>query len=369
VSAARRPVGSAVRLAVITAALAGALAPASADWVEREYSSGWYLAWQRRITGLSNLVPFALFDLLLVAGLIIVVWWVARMVRVARGKRLRATGRLAADTLAVGALVYLAFLGSWGCNYRRVPLREKLDFDVARATSEANLTLARRSVTELNALHGEASGGAWTLDALASDLGAAYLTTQRQLAMPMPALPGRPKATLLSLYFRWAAIDGMTDPFFLEVLLNGDVLPFERPFTVAHEWAHLAGYADESEASFVGWVTCLNGRPAVRYSAWLSLHPYLVRSLTRDARASVQRELDPGPRADLRAISERLSRSAPRIRRAAGVVYDRFLKANRVEEGVASYDEVVTLLLATNFHPQTDSGERGSGWVPRLRAK
>ena len=33
-----------------------------------------------------------------------------------------------------------------------------------------------------------------------------------------------------------------------------DLLPFERPFVLAHEWAHLAGHADEAEASAVaGW--------------------------------------------------------------------------------------------------------------------
>ena len=54
----------------------------------------------------------------------------------------------------------------------------------------------------------------------------------------------------------------MTDPFFLEVIVNPDVLPIERPFVVAHEWAHLAGYADESEANFVAWLTCAHGDAA-----------------------------------------------------------------------------------------------------------
>ena len=43
----------------------------------------------------------------------------------------------------------------------------------------------------------------------------------------------------------------MTDPFLLETLIAPDLLEVERPFVIAHEWAHLAGYADESEANFV----------------------------------------------------------------------------------------------------------------------
>ena len=38
----------------------------------------------------------------------------------------------------------------------------------------------------------------------------------------------------------------------------------ERPFVIAHEWAHLAGYADESEANFVAWLTCRRADPADR---------------------------------------------------------------------------------------------------------
>ncbi len=40
-------------------------------------------------------------------------------------------------------------------------------------------------------------------------------------------------------------------------------------------------------------------------------------------------------------------------------VYDRYLKANRVEEGVRSYGAVVTLILRARFEP---------GWVPVRRA-
>ena len=39
----------------------------------------------------------------------------------------------------------------------------------------------------------------------------------------------------------------MVNPFGLEVLINPDILPIERPYVVAHEWGHIAGWALESE--------------------------------------------------------------------------------------------------------------------------
>jgi hypothetical protein len=52
----------------------------------------------------------------------------------------------------------------------------------------------------------------------------------------------------------------------------------------------------------------------------------------------------------LRAIAQRIQTHAmPVASRAGYALYDRFLKANRVEAGLRSYSEVVRLLLGTRF--------------------
>jgi hypothetical protein len=57
------------------------------------------------------------------------------------------------------------------------------------------------------------------------------------------------------------------------------------------------------------------------------------------------RRLAPGPLHDLRAIAARYERVVPAVRDAAWRTYDRYLKSNRVPEGVASYDEVLVLVI------------------------
>ena len=42
-------------------------------------------------------------------------------------------------------------------------------------------------------------------------------------------------------FFTWTGVDGMINPLALESIVHPDLLPFERPFVLAHEWAHLAG--------------------------------------------------------------------------------------------------------------------------------
>ena len=143
----------------------------------------------------------------------------------------------------------------------------------------------------------------------------------------------------------------MIDPFALEVLANPDLLPFEKPFVAAHEWAHLAGYADESEASFVGWLTCVRAGGAAQYSAWLFLYWEVSSVVRAPERTALAAALAPGPRADMAAVAN--ASGAGSCRRCAAsswAAYDQYLKANRVDEGVRSYDAVITLLARARFN-------------------
>jgi hypothetical protein len=146
----------------------------------------------------------------------------------------------------------------------------------------------------------------------------------------------------------------MTDPVFLEIILNPDLLVVEQPEVLAHEWAHLAGLADESEANFLAWLTCLRGNALAQYSGWLSAYSRATSALPRELRAKMP-ALDAGPRRDLEAIVARYRRSSPVVRTAAREVYDSYLKANRIDEGIRNYDAVLQLMLGTTL---------GGRWTP-----
>lgn len=339
------------RLALAAAGLAALVAPVSPQAVERWYSTGIYPRIQAPLTRVSNLIPVALMDVAVAIGLATAVIVVLRRRR-EEGWR-RALLRTAGSLISTGVAGYLLFLLLWGLNYRRVPMAEKLDHARSRITPGAAAAFADTSARALNAGFREARAPAWDLRSLAAPFG----EVQRELGAVREAVPGVPKRSLLTLYFRRAAIDGMTDPFFLEIIVNPDVLPVERPFVVAHEWAHLAGYADEAEANFVAWLTCLKGDPLARYSGWIVGYEQALRVLPREVRRRVT-PLEDGPAGDLRAIAERYQRSSPAVRQAARGVYDQYLRANRVADGIESYDAVLQLMLGTRFD---------TGWTPRRR--
>src|SRR5260370_14968085 len=177
-----------------------------------------------------------------------------------------------------------------------------------------------------------------------SSLAAAFQDAVHGLGATRPVVPGRPKPTLLGGYFHETSVAGMTDPFLLETLIAPDLLDVERPFVIAHEWAHLAGYADESEANFIAWLTCRLAGPAARYSAALALIGYAAPRRPRN------QALDIGPRIDIYAIGYRYARTNETLPFAARQGYDKYLKANRVERGVESYDAAVQLILGRELH-------------------
>jgi hypothetical protein len=176
----------------------------------------------------------------------------------------------------------------------------------------------------------------------------AFASAQQTLGSSRSAVPGVPKRSLLELYFRTAAIDGMTDPYYLEVIINPDALPFERPFITSHEWAHLAGHAHEAEANFLAWLTCTRGNALARYSGWLAIYEHVAGSMSKADRTALAAKLDPGPRQDLQEASKRYLRSSPVVRNTTREVYDTYLRANRVNEGIASYSAVVRLMLGAD---------------------
>ena len=353
--------GQIVKGFVILCALVAALAPIRPETVERYYSTTVYPAIQAVVTPVSNLVPFAFFDPLTVLPAIVLFMAVALAVSRARVERsVRPVGALLLSVTTFAAIVYLVFLGIWGLNYRRVAMSDRLALEPSPPTSEQVLKLGFEAIRRMNGLYAEAHRIGWEPDPrFDKDLVKAYGLVQDRLLGTATAVPGRLKSSIYGAYFRWTTVDGMVDPFALEVLANPDLLPLERTFVAAHEWAHLAGFADESEANFVGFLTCIGAGVPAQYSGWLSLYWLVGVEVTPEERKQLWDAVAEGPRQDVQAITDRLqSGQLPFLRNASWRVYDRYLRANRVEEGIRSYGQVINLILRARFE---------DGWLPVRR--
>jgi hypothetical protein len=336
-------------IVTLITAVALAAVPVPAWMIDRFYSRDTYPRIQGVVTTVSNAIPLAVLDLLLLALVLLLVRWAVRLVQVARAHGIvRALWDVFRRLVRTGSIVAILFLFMWGLNYRRTPLEVSLKLparlpsadDLQSAILEANDVAGR---LRPSLVLGDARGYQDVVRRLPGPFNAAL----RQLNRPPLTVPGRPKYSLvLTPYFTAAGIDGMIDPLALESVVHPDLLPVERPFVLAHEWAHLAGAADEAEASAIGWLACMKGDPTLMYSASLYLIGEAASALPRDRWRAVAGRLDPAVRSDLDAIARRVQREQPAVQRTAARVYDTYLKANRVGDGVASYSRALTLILS-----------------------
>ena len=307
------------------------------DWSSACYSRGFYAALQRRVTPVSNLVPVALLD---VRG--------ARRCSVAGRCSvqacLRVTMRLAARAGAARRSDWTVFGGGHisgvpGLVGAQLPAgaarTARLDFDHVRAsTARRGACGSRQPPSQIVNARLRARPTPSSTDSARCP--ASFATAQRLLgAWTSGACPGGPKLSLLGLVFPLGG-DRRHDR---SLLPRGHRQPGCAAGRAAlscspHEWAHLAGYADESEANFVAWLACAHGERRHRYSGWLALYAHLSGALPREDRRRLAEH------ARGRASRQICRRSTPaccaRPRSSAGGAgfYDSYLKANRVERGI-----------------------------------
>ncbi len=348
---------AAIDLAVIAAAILILYAHPGAGWIERTYSGRWYPAIEHALAPFAAAVPFAVGDLLAIPLLAITAWAIVRVVRARnRGARLFAGLGVILRLAAVGAIVAVWFRAAWALNYERIPLATKLDFQTGRITAAELERLTTRVAYGLNltytAAHAtpERSG-----PELATTIEPSFREVIARLGNAGPFAGSPPKATVFNPYLASTAITGYTNPFTYEVVLERHLSAFERPFVLAHEWGHLAGFASETAANFIAALTCTRSPdPAVRYSGWLGISFYLP------AGEAARLPIDAGVAADIAAIrrgyAERIDR---RLFALQWQSYGNYLKANGVANGTASYGAFVDLLVGSAFD------ERG---LPKRRA-
>jgi hypothetical protein len=326
------------------------IVPLSSGLVEEFYSRLVYRWVQGSLTAMSNVVPFALLDALIAAALLALglrCFWLLRagwhhgpVAAIAEGAR---------RVIRVVGVVVIAFVTAWGCNYRRLPLEETVRGESAPRPTVEDLEGAVRQAAAVAATLRRVviAEPVWDMSQVAAELEQPLNAALARLKLPPLVEPGRPKTSLLlTQWFTWAGVNGMVNPLGLESIVHPDLLPSERPFVLAHEWAHLAGHADEAEANAIGWFACMHGSAQLQYSATIYLVTEGSAALPIEARRRALSRLDPGVRQDLTAIAERMQAERPRVRQAASRVYDEYLKANRVEDGTASYSRALSLILS-----------------------
>lgn len=345
---------AAAALVLLTAA-AVAL-PWPADRVEALYAGRWYPALQALLSTQSNRLPFPLFDLGLLAGLLLIGARVATSIVATRrhGRSAwRATPHVLWHLTVMTGAAYLWFVIAWGGNYARPSVEARLGLSAAPVQpaeiSRLLDAIVRACNREVDAAHRVGFPGAHDVPPA---LIAALHAVERDRGRVRPTVPSRPKATWLGPWFQAAGIDGMLAPLALETLVAPDLTPPERPFVLAHEWAHLSGEAPEAEASFMAWQVTERADAPARYSAALALFAETAAQVPQAERIRALEALALPVRQDLAAVAARAAARSAVARQVAWRTYDGYLRAQGVDDGVQSYSRVVSLVIRAGAWPR-----------------
>jgi hypothetical protein len=324
---------------IIFGAIAATWRPTAA-WVEQRFSNGYYPDWQHFWASITSAVPFTLGDAVIAAGAAILIlalifvrpWWRALM--------------------GIGALAgfhALWFYAGWGFGYDRAPVQTRTAYSSARVTNSQVLALQARAIAEMNRLAPLAHAQQHGDDLDVAQLRAAWLPVVQRLGDDWTPNVHAAKPALLGWFMDKTGTSGFTNPFTLETQLAPDLLWFERAFSQAHEWSHVAGFNREDEANYIAAVTCLRDPDVVaQYSGWLELFLYLPQKAHYG-----RREFVPQVWADFDAIRKRNAHFVNlRLSRFSWRVYNNYLKSNHIAAGVQNYDQVTQLMAGIPLDAQ-----------------
>lgn len=194
------------------------------------------------------------------------------------------------------------------------------------------------------------------------DIGQRAVSEMKRLGEEYPLLDGYypvPKKFAFSGFFSQQYIMGYYFPFSMEANYNGKMYIANVPSTICHELSHVKGFIYEDDANFIGYLACTTSEDAFfRYSGYLSVLDYLNRDLYENLGRSREAYLtyetcSPLVESDniflTRQAWEEVESNAvistETVKQASRSFLETNLQVNGIEEGIASYGDVVERLL------------------------
>lgn len=325
------------------------------QWVEKYYSYGIYPPISIVQRFLFGWIPFSIGDILYAVVVVYLLYKIIRVVSRFRKSKIRKEiiWNGVRKIIYVALWVFVIFYGLWGLNYSRAGIAAQLHLKEQQYNIEDLDTL-------VHILHDKLNDNAAQLTPAMRD----SFKTKRNLfdnAIPLyqngakhyPFLSYKVrsvKPSLFSYLGNYLGFQGYYNPFTGEAQVNTTIPQSETPFVLTHEMAHQLGYAKESEANFVAFLTCrLHPSVNFKYSVYFDMYHYSISRLwyTDSVKANVyDSTLHPQVKRDEAVYRSFYKKYRNPIEPYISAAYGYFLKANNQPKGRESYGEVVNWLIA-----------------------
>lgn len=297
---------------------------------------------------ISSLVPFSVGDSFIYCSIAVLLGYIIHAALLRRELR-----KSVSHIVEYLAWVYVWFYIAWGLNYFREELLARIDKPRVEFSAERFNSFLKAYTDSLNASWSDMESlDISTVRREVTD-GFRRLSPGFHLVIPNEELHS--KGMLIPSLMSGVGVMGYMGPFFSEFHINQRLLPVQLPSTYAHEMSHLLGVSSEAEANLCSFLVCTSSSvKEIRFSGYFSLLPYVISNayvaLDRDSFEIWRESLTPEVRELYNKKVEYWSPMYnPLIGDAQELLYNLFLKSNRISSGTANYSEVISLLIALDW--------------------
>lgn len=322
-----------------------------------EFTSYYYPSFYRSFypfwTGLFGYIPFSVGDILYLVLALLLVWTLILGIRcLFLGQKWRAVRIFSRLIFSLGTF-YLLFHVLWAFNYYKPGITGQFEFSEKNPEELKIIAddLFKKALTDRETVKENKAG---VFDFGRKEFYNAVpkrLDPADNLQLYYTLLPSRSfkKYSLFSLPMRYFGVAGYYNPFTAEAQITRLIPDTSKPFSMAHEQAHQMGYATESEANFIGFLSCIqSGNKALNYSGNYKALKYVLNEIYPYDSVYVIQKLDsfsPGMQRDRTAEKAYHQRYSGIADESFSAMNNAYLKANNQKEGIESYNRFVDLLV------------------------
>lgn len=313
----------------------------AAEWYARHLYPGISAV----LSTVSSVFPFSLEEILVVCALAALI--IFPFIALRKGMRRRT---VVAREIEAILWIYVWFYLGWGLNYYRHSFFTRTGSVPQEFDRTAFERFVYRYTDSLQTYYPPQRH--LSKDSIAAEIKRQYGALPVRYGLQSPRACQKPKCLLFNSLYSNVGVLGFMGPFFCEMQLNHELLPDQYAFTYAHELSHLLGVSNEAEANFWAYYTCTRSSlREIKGSGYFNLLPYVIVNVRLLTDEHFYRNWLDSLRPD---ILEQLrtqqtfwaSRYNPYLGKAQDLLYEFYLKGNRISSGQKNYSEVVALVMA-----------------------
>lgn len=327
------------------------------DFVETYYSNGIYPYISKTSRVIFGILGFSIGDVIYGIVIILIIRWLWK-----RRKTWRKQWKF--NLLTIGSffsVFYFLFYSLWAVNYHRIPLHEKMGID-KKYTHDELIDFTKRLIDKTNTLHLQITSNDSAKVVNPYSVEEIYNLAPNGYAKISKKYPDFTfkdeslKSSLISTPLSYMGFGGYLNPFTNEAQVNCNLPLYNLPTTACHEMSHQLGYASESEANFIGFMTSIyNDDIYFQYSGYSFALKYCIRNIERFDEQEAEDLLpliNKGILLNYKESEEFHDKYESFIEDIFKYFYDNYLKINHQKEGLKTYSKFVGLLV--NYYKEKD---------------